>query len=180
VPSLGSGHIYSVRYLNTSSDPNPGPDYLGVWLANKITTYAASATMAGGDFDVADIYLASPTDGARITLPASFCWNRRSVSSDNYRLMVYYPAADEIATTNYLGYARCVTITGLPANWPSGATYYWWVAAYKGTNPDATPYNFGFSYETRQAVINYTAHNDESGPGVLRRLVLSGRVEALW
>jgi len=120
-------------------------------------TYTAGTALPGGDFDVADIPLVSPADGASVTLPASFCWTPRNVPSDNYALVVYYPDNDETAMTSYLGHVSCVTLTGLPPSWPSGATYLWWVEAYQGDDPDATPYNDGVSYGDREATINFTA-----------------------
>lgn len=55
--------------------------------------------------------------------------------------------------TSYLGYNPCVILTALPADWPSGATYIWWVRVYKGANPDATPFNYGDPRTTRSARI---------------------------
>jgi hypothetical protein len=168
---LGAGQVYAVRYLNTPDNPNPGPGYLWSWLGNRIVVYTAGTAAAGGDFDVADIPLVSPANGASVTLPATFCWTLRSVTSDNYRLMFYYPAADEVATTGYLGYESCVNVTGLPPGWPSGATYQWWVRVYQGTNPDATPYNYGDSYGDREVRISFTASADGPTEGVQLQLV---------
>jgi len=157
VPSLDASQIYYVRYLNTTSSPNPGPDYLWDWRGNKIVSYTAGATVPGGDFDVDDISLVSPADGASVTLPAQFCWTPRNVPSDNYVLGFYYAGTDETATTSYLGNIPCVNLTGLPPSWPSGATYTWWVRAYQGDDPGTTLYNYGDSYGDRLVDINFTA-----------------------
>jgi hypothetical protein len=171
VPGLAAGQIYAVRYLNTPDNPNPGPGYLWSWVGNRLAAYTAGTTLAGGDFDVADIPLVSPADGASVTLPATFCWTPRSVTSDNYSLMFYYPATDEVAATDYLGYVSCVTVTGLPSGWPSGATYQWWVRVYQGSNPDATPYNYGDSYGDRGVRVSFAAFVGGPEGGVQLQLV---------
>jgi hypothetical protein len=169
-PSLATGQEYYVLYANTN-DPNPGPGYLWNWYANSISSYTAGTAVAGGDFDVADIAFVSPADGASATLPATFCWTPRSASTDNYKLVFYNPATDKVASTDYLGYVDCVTITGLPSGWPSGETYTWWVRAYQGADPDATPYNYGDAFGERDAVIQYSAPVGGSGEGNLTYVV---------
>lgn len=117
---------------------------------------------------MADIPLVSPADGASVTLPANFCWTPRNVPSDNYALVAYYPDNDETATTGYLGHVSCITLTGLLPSWPSGATYLWWVEAYQGDDSDVTPYNYGISYEDREATINFSASASGSEGSSLR------------
>jgi len=162
IPGLETDQIYYVQYLNTDTQPNPGPDHLWSWLANKITTYTSGESTLGGDFDTADIPLTSPADGASVTLPATFCWEPRGTAGDNYVLVLYNPASDTIGTTTYLGYASCVKLTGLPSGWPSGATYSWWLRAYQGNDPEATPYNYGTSYGDRSVTISFTATSSGS------------------
>jgi len=165
-PGLGNGQLYTVDYPNPADQPNPGPGYLWSWFGNRITTYAAGTAAAGGDFDVADIPLILPADGATVTLPASFCWTPRGIATDNYRLIIYNPETDKTGSTAYLGNVACVDITALPAGWPSGATYRWWVRVYAGSDPDATPYNYGDCYGERSATISFSAQAaaaDDSG-----------------
>ena len=57
----------------------------------------------------------------------------------------------------------------MPPGWPSGATYSWWVLVYKGTDPAATPYNYGESYDTRSLVVNYRAAGQGIEPGEVNR-----------
>lgn len=156
-PTLAAGQTYAVNYENTNADPNPGPGYLWNWWGDRITSYTAGAAAWGGDFDVADIPLVSPADAAAVTLPAQFCWTRRGVPGDNYRLALYNWLTDETARTAYLGDVACATLTGLPAGWPSGETYTWWVEVGQGAQPGATPYNYGASQSERLVTINHTA-----------------------
>jgi hypothetical protein len=156
-PALAASQIYAVNYENTNADPNPGAGYLWNWWGNRITSYAAGAAVWGGDFDVADIPLVAPADAAEVTLPAQFCWTRRGVAGDNYRLALYNWLTDGTARTAYLGDVACVNLSGIPAGWPSGETYAWWVEVGQGALPGATPYNYGASQGDRRVTINYTA-----------------------
>ena len=155
--TLGAGEIYSVDYENTPGQPNPGPSYLWSWSGNRIAAYIAGQSVAGGDFDVADIPLVSPADGASVTLPSTFCWASRGIAGDNYRLVLWYPDEDDTVATAYLGDTSCVVLTELPSGWPSGASYRWWVRVYRGSNPQAAPYNVGVSYGDRAATISFSA-----------------------
>jgi hypothetical protein len=156
VPALGANQWYYVRYLNSAAAPNPGPGYLWYWFANRFSSYTAGTTVAGGDFDIADVVMTQPADGATVTLPAAFCWTQRNEPSDNYRLIFRNPRTGQEALTNYLGYSpSCVIITAIPPDWPSGAVYTWWVRVYRGANPDATPDNYGDPSTTRDVRINH-------------------------
>jgi hypothetical protein len=123
---------------------------------------------------VADIVLNAPADMATVTLPAQFCWQPRSIPSDNYVLYMYYPTRDAVAKSDYLGQASCFTIGGLPEGWPSGAEYEWWVRAYQGQDPDSTPYNYGDSYGYRAVTIDYSATSHDSKPGLALQLAPRG------
>jgi hypothetical protein len=152
-PGLGAGQEYYVQYHNTNSAPNPGPGYLYGWWGKEINSYSAGTTVAGGDFDLADITLVSPADGAAVTLPAQFCWTRRGIAGDNYKVVLYDSASGTLAGTRYLGDVGCVTIGALPPDWPTGATYLWWVQVGKGTDPAAAPYHYGWSYYSRDVTV---------------------------
>jgi beta propeller repeat protein len=166
LPTLATGQLYYVRYDNPSSAPNPGPGYLFYWLGNQITTYTGGSTAAGGDFDTGDIGLVSPDQGASITLPAEFCWTPRGISSDNYQIAFYNVTLDKTAYSNRLGSSGCVTITNLPADWTSGGSYQWYVIVYQSSNPDAAPYNYGASYYSHSATINFSAAASGNAPQI--------------
>lgn len=155
-PALAAGEFYAVRYLNTPDDPNPGEGYLWSWWGNRLAAYTTGATAWGGDFDVADVALVSPEDGAEVTLPAQFCWTPRGVATDTYRLALYNWLTGETATTAFLGNVACVNLTGIPAGWPSGEVYMWWVEVGQGPDPNATPYNVGASQGDRLVTINHS------------------------
>ena len=103
---------------------------------------------------MADIPLVSPDDDAEVTLPAQFCWTRRGVAGDNYRLALYDLATGETAKTAFLGDVACTYLTGLPSGWPTGEAYIWWVEVGQGAQPSDTPYNYGAAYGERLVVIH--------------------------
>ena len=157
LPALTAGQKYYMRYNNSSIAPNPGPGYLYYWFGTEITTYAAGSGAAGGDFDAGDIELVSPDPGASFTLPASFCWTPRGISSDNYKVAFFNPTLDETGYSDLLGNAGCVTINNMPANWTSGGNYQWYVIVNQSSDPNAVPYNYGSSYYSRNATIQFNA-----------------------
>jgi hypothetical protein len=167
---LSPGQTYTVRYLNTYTAPNPGPGYLLSWSSEPITEYQTGTAVPGGDFDVADIALNAPAEGATVTLPAQFCWQPRSTLSDNYVLYVYYPAGAATAKSDYLGRDSCFTLTGMPQGWPSGAEYHWWVRAYQGQDPVSTSHNYGDSYGFRGVTIGYSATSQAPESGLTIQL----------
>ena len=153
-PALAVGEIYAVRYLNDPADPNPGPGYLWSWWGNRLAAYTPGTAAWGGDFDVADIPLVSPADGAAVTLPAQFCWTPRGLPGDTYRLALYNWLTDETAWTAYFGNVSCANLTGIQIDWPSGETYAWWVEVGRGADPGANPYNLGSSQDSRPIIVN--------------------------
>jgi hypothetical protein len=154
VPGLSSGQVYYVRYMNGESGNADNPDYLFAWYASNITAYTAGSRVPGGDFDIADIPLVSPGDGASVTLPTTFSWTKRNVTADSYTLVLVYfswPVL-EVSTTPLLGYVDDVTITDLPSGWPSGGTFLWWVEAHHGDGTE----NVGVAYGTGEVTIFYS------------------------
>ncbi len=153
VPSLSAGQLYYVRYLNPSTTAN---GRLWGWYGANITSYTSGASVSGGDFDIKDVALQAPADGASVTLPATFQWGTRDVTSDHYRVFFYDGVTDQGAVTGDLGYVNQVSITGLPPGWPSGRTYYWW--PWVCLDADCTSY--GEAYDSRAVTINFSIAGD--------------------
>ena len=155
IPSLSSGQRYYVLYSNPSTTSSNGR--LWGWYGANITSYTSGTAASGGDFDIKDATMASPANGATVTLPATFSWNLRGVSGDRYRIFFYDPVDNRGATTADLGYVSQTTITGLPSGWPSGRTYYWWMWVCQ----DASCAAFGESFYERSVRINFTMVSGE-------------------
>jgi hypothetical protein len=146
VPSLAPGQSYYVRFRNY---PNT-PGRLWVWGAKPLTAYTAGSSAAGGNFDIADIALASPSDTASIGLPFRFTWTPRPATpTDSYELDLYDPGdSDPYIYTNPLGYVDGFDVTGLPGDFEGGAEYVWEVWVY---SPDG---GYGISFESRRVKFN--------------------------
>ncbi len=157
---LSPNQEYYVWYENDEDGPNPGPDHVYDWTGPAITPYAAGQTVAGGDFDLADLELVSPTDGATVTLPAQFCVKSRGIAGDNYRLMLHDEDADEDASYPFQGGQACVTISGLPAGWPAQGSFEWWAEIYQGADPN---HNYATSYQSRDVAISTSAVGNING-----------------
>lgn len=145
-PSLSSGQKYYVRYLNPSSTPN---GRLWGWYGADITSYTSGTRVPGGDFDIKDVTLRAPSDGSSVTLPYTFRWDLRGISSDHYRLVLFDPTSKNLAISGDLGYVSQVTMTSLPPGWPSGRTYVWWVMVCQ----DAACSAYGEAFESWYVTI---------------------------
>lgn len=148
-PTLSSGQKYYVRYLNPSSTPN---GRLWGWYGPDITSYTSGTRVHGGDFDIKDVTMLSPSDGSSVSLPATFSWQLRGITSDRYRLVLVDPMNSNAAISGDLGYVSQVTVTSLPSGWPSGRTYIWWVMVCQDAACNAS----GDAFESRQVTIYYS------------------------
>lgn len=157
-PSLSSGQIYYVLYRNPSSTPN---GRLWGWYGADITSYTSGTRVHGGDFDIKDITMRAPSDGSSVTLPYTFRWDLRGITSDRYRLVLYDPVSKNLAISGDLGYVNQVTLTGLPSGWPSGRTYVWWVMVCQDTACSA----YGEAFESWSVTI-YSGSSTSQQTGV--------------
>jgi hypothetical protein len=131
VPSLGSGQKYYVYYANGSNGNADNSNYLASWLSFLLTSYTAGANVLGGNFDIADVTLASPSGGSSVTLPHTFTWNRRTATTtDNYEFDLFDPTdEDPWVYVGNLGYVNGFTLNSLPTGFSLNTSYGWspWV-----------------------------------------------------
>ncbi len=124
-PTLTSGQMYSARYLNSTN-----PSFVARCAGRDLLSYTAGASVAGGDFDIANIPQMSPPNAATIALPYTFQWTRRpGVPSDSYILEIWNgdPSYDWWETPP-LGYISQYTLNSLPSGLSLGTPYWWDVA----------------------------------------------------
>lgn len=140
VPSLSTGQRYYVLYSNYGTSGR-----LRAWGTRELTSYTAGTAVPIGDFDIADVPLVAPSDGATVSLPYTFQWTPRSATpTDSYSLAVYDPAdLDPYAYTAPLGYVGSVMLTSLPPAFSPGVQYRWEVLVW---SPDG---GLGISYAAR-------------------------------
>ena len=124
VPTLPTSKIYFVRFGPNDSNPQ----LVFAWYGPDITPYARGTDQAGGDFDIGDLILDTPTGEQAVKPPVTFRWFPRPVY-DTYRVRIFDPSGTAIWTTNDVGHVSAVAI-----NLPDGAvydkTYGWMVRAY--------------------------------------------------
>jgi hypothetical protein len=89
--ALGAGQQYAVEYTNLTGTPGR----LAGWVSRPVPSYLQGADVGFSDFDLSDVPLVGPLDGANITLPATFSWSPRTASpGDLYALVVFEPGSD--------------------------------------------------------------------------------------
>ncbi|MCX7854640.1 MAG: right-handed parallel beta-helix repeat-containing protein [Anaerolineae bacterium] len=138
VPHLGPGQRYYVRFYN------PGDQrFVFVWCTRVLTSYGGSADM--GTFDIADVRLLAPANGATVGLPYTFRWQPRPATpTDTYEFDLYDPYDRNVYFyTPPLGYVGSYTLTGLPGGFSPDNWYAWEIWIY---SPDG---GFGISREAR-------------------------------
>ncbi|MGD2165247.1 MAG: hypothetical protein PVH50_06940 [Anaerolineae bacterium] len=150
--SLGSGETYYVRYDNGDYGNPSDSNYLAFWRSYDITSYTAGESVAGGDFDIANITLVSPSNGETVTLPQTFEWERRTATtSDSYEFHLFDPTdGDPWVYSGSLGYVSSFTLESLPTGFTTGTPYGWMVWA---SGPDD---GYGGSYYYRSVTFSNT------------------------
>lgn len=152
-PTLGSGQRYYVRYTNSTD-----PTRLAIWQTRSLTSYSANNTIAIGDFDIANIPLASPVSGSTVALPNQFSWQvRPATSTDSYEfnLLNVSTGSPWWYTVPPLGYVNNYTLNNLPAGFTTNTWYGWFVAVY---SPDG---GYGESYYFRYIAFTNTGLNPQ-------------------
>ena len=119
------------------------PLYVYLWAGPNIESYTLGQTVHGGDFDIADIKLSTPANGATMTLPATFSWQPRGLATDTYRIIWVDP--DD---SSQWWFADAGSSASFTTHWFSpeityGKEYAWYVEIYNGSN------SLGKSYEAR-------------------------------
>jgi len=145
VPSLGPGQRYYVLYSNSAGLSGR----LRAWGTRELTSYTAGTAVEIGNFDIADIPLVAPSDGATVSLPYTFRWTRRTATpSDSYALALY--DSSNYAHTSPLGYVDSIFVNNLPPFVTPGTQYRWEVLAF---SPDG---GVGISLQARRVTFTNT------------------------
>ncbi len=128
----------------------PSGDHIAAWYGDTIGTYTAGTDRRGGNFDIADIRLASPGDSASQSLPTTFDWNRRAAAfPDLYQFEVFGSGGSPLGAGSISDYtSSAYTLDSLPSGFNTGVQYSWNVIAY---GPDG----YGVSRYSRR--ITFTA-----------------------
>ncbi|MBN1874990.1 MAG: hypothetical protein JXA33_12225 [Anaerolineae bacterium] len=174
VSSLPSGQKYYVLYSNGSNGNADNPGYVGLWTSFNLTAYTAGQSLAGGDFDIANVALVSPNSGATVSLPQTFSWSLRpSTPSDSYEFNLLDASDyDPWVATYPLGYVSSYQLTGLPSGYAYGTQYAWFAAV---NAPDG---GWGMAYELRPILFSASvAHGGVDRDSILNSVDLIAAVE---
>ncbi len=167
-PGLASGAVYHVMYLNGSNGNTDNSNYLGAWVTADFSSYSAGATVAAGDFDIADVPLVAPAAGAQVALPYTFQWTPRAASpTDNYVLELFDTMGLHVWWTNpYLGYVDHYALPSLPpGGFTTGVVYLWAIVVYgpdgssSGVTHGARPVIFtssGLGNQLREVPVSHS------------------------
>ena len=136
--SLVPGQEYWVRFLSPDN-----PEYVSTWQTPSLTAYNSGSTVAGGDFDIADVSLLSPANDAAQALPVAFTWQQRGTPGDTYRIAFYDLTTGDYWYTKDLGNVGGTTVTSLWQDVVYGKEYAWVVWVFNG------PGSFGESHYYR-------------------------------
>ena len=128
IPSLGNGQYYQVLFLNENGEQGR----LAYFEVALITSYTAGTTLGLGDFDVADVSLVSPANGASVAPPYTFQWTPRpGTPSDIYQLYIYETSAPgNWWRSPSLGNLGSYALSSLPTSFSIGREYSWMVFVY--------------------------------------------------
>ncbi len=154
VPSAQPDEWYYVQYGPNSSDPN----YVFYWYGPDIFDYVAGEAMPGGTFDIANIELASPAEGASLPLPVTFSWVKRSNPDDSYRWFLLDQSTGDRWFSLGLGYVSEYTLDTLPSGAQFGKTYGWHMSAF------TTFDGYGLSHELRSITFVGTSSSPSPSP----------------
>jgi hypothetical protein len=78
----GQTAYFEFRYVNTSD-----PTRVSIAFRPRPVAYTEGTMVEGGDLEIANLAQVTPSDGATVTLPASFTWTPNGVST-NYTLWI--------------------------------------------------------------------------------------------
>lgn len=146
LPNLGTDQRFYVRWDNTDSNSNR----LWRWSCSAITSSTTDPEAYRCNFDLDDVDLLSPSHGATVSLPYTFTWRRRVITTDDYQLnLADVSAGDPYWWTDLLGYVGSYALTSLPYGFVPGQQYGWWMWVY---GPDG----YGVSYYYRHVTFSNT------------------------
>jgi hypothetical protein len=155
-----ASEYYYVRYSNSTGGGNvQNSSYLWNWASYSIS-YNSGASMAGGDFDIADVALLTPDNHASLALPVTFTWTRRAATpGDSYS--VGFEDTTNSWESSAVGYENNLTLSGIASDMSYG-TFYTWYVFVNGPWGD-----YGISFGDRQIAFLSSA-NDGAEPELFR------------
>jgi uncharacterized repeat protein (TIGR01451 family) len=139
LPNLGPDQELYVLWLNNNADP----EQLASWSCSIIDSSTTDPNAYQCSFDVDNIDLLSPDSGVSVSLPQTFSWNKRPITTDDYELnLIDISDFDPWWWTDpSLGYVDNYTLNGLPSGFLPGEQYGWFMGV-RGVNGVGFSYNY--------------------------------------
>jgi subtilisin family serine protease len=124
-PSLSSNQWLIVHWVNSSGNVSR----LSRWYCRAITWLTIDPTAYICNFDLENMDMLLPAHGQTVTLPYTFTWDKRILTSDNYRLSLadVNNNYDPWWLTSSLGHVDSYTMNGLPSGFVPNKNYGWWL-----------------------------------------------------
>jgi len=139
LPALPAGHTYLISYTNTTDSSRLASAY-----SRSIDTYTPGDSVRAAIFDVANVPLVGPADGAQVWFPHSLTWTKRPASPGDSYLVAYFTAAGvPLMSTGGLGWYDSYYVFALPQPLSYHTPYRWTVHVLL---PGA---GFGLNFESR-------------------------------
>ena len=167
LPSLGTDQHFYVRWYNTNDDSSR----LWTWGCWSITSSTTDLNAYQCDFDLENVVLVSPSNGASVSLPHSFYWNTRGITTDDYELNIADRSDYDPYWYNSVGYVGNYTLSSLPTGFSLGEEYGWWMWVY---GPDG----YGVSYYYRNVTFSSTNKASTQDIPIFTRISKEG-IEAI-
>lgn len=122
LPPLGENQVLYVSWQNSGGNPNR----LWSWLCNIVSYPTTNPEDYVCDFDLDNMDMLLPISAATASLPYTFTWDKRVVTSDNYHLNL----SDKSEFVPFwqsspLGYVDTFTLNNLPNVFVPWEPYGW-------------------------------------------------------
>lgn len=136
-PTLPAGFRYFVLFGPNGSDSSR----LYIALGPDIASFTAGSSVAGGDLDIGDVKMKSPSHGATLPLPVTFSWTMRNVPADEYWLHLgKQNDQDFYWNSESVGHNSSYTLSTLPPGLTYSQQYLWYPVVYKSGGGLGIPY----------------------------------------
>lgn len=125
LPPLSENQSFHVRWNNNSSNSNQ----LWAWICWGITSSTTNPDAYKCNFDLDNMDMLSPSPGETISLPYTFTWDKRTITTDDYELVLADASDLDPWWWTYpsLGFVDSYTLNSLPDGFVPGEEYGWWL-----------------------------------------------------
>jgi hypothetical protein len=165
-PPLVAGQQYRVIYRN-----HEGAGSRLAYRGSFVISSYGGGSVHGGSFDIKNIYHLSPSRGAIVTLPATFCWSSRNVPGDSYYFVLQQASGATPWEFLTSGANTCYTLNSLPTGFQFGIEYSWSIAV---ANNQVDGYDYGLSHYYQEvtfqagagAIYGWVTYQGLAAPGI--------------